>query len=60
MQTVPSSIIAEIAAEARPTVSGENDLAAIHQYANPSTDVTAVVLINDPALIKITKLVLIH
>src|SRR5207247_10385185 len=60
MQIVPTSAIAEIAAEPRPTVFGGKDLAATHEYANPSTDVTAVVLINDPALTKITKLVLIH
>src|SRR6266851_943072 len=60
MQTDPSSIIAEIVAEPRPTACGENHLAATHQYPKPSTDVTAVVPINDPVLTNITILVLIH
>ena len=57
---VPSSVIAEIVAEPKPTASGGNHLAATHQYANPNTDVTAVVLINDPALTNMTIFVLIH
>ena len=57
---IASSVIAEIAAEPRPTASGGNHLAATHQYTNPSIDVTAVVLINDPAFTNMTIFVFIH
>ncbi len=57
MQTVPSSVIAEIAAEPRPTACGGNHRAATHQYASPSIDVTAVVPTRDPALINLTLFV---
>jgi len=60
MQMLPSNIIAEVAAEANPTISGENSRAAIHQYPKPSSDVTAVVPINDPALTNVTLFALTH
>jgi hypothetical protein len=50
MAILASSVIAEIAAEDRPTASGGKYLAASHQYGNPSTNVMAVVPANDPVL----------
>jgi hypothetical protein len=47
--TVPRSIIAEIAAEPRPTAAGGKSRAASHQKTKPSAAVTPVVLINEVA-----------
>ncbi len=60
VHTVPSSVIAEIAAEARPTASGGKSRAATHQYAKPSTEVTAVVLTSEAAFNSKTLLALTH
>jgi hypothetical protein len=60
IQTVPSSVIAEIVAELRPIARGVNQRAATHQKANPSADVTAVAPIDDPALINMTLFILTH
>ncbi len=59
-EIVASSAIAEIAAEARPTASGENRRAANHQYTKPRADVMRFVQTKDAVLVNITRFVFTH
>jgi hypothetical protein len=59
-QMLESSIIVEVAAEAKPTAGTGKSLSATNQYANPSPDVINIVPISDAVFINMTLLLFTH